>query len=463
MAFHRAALLSSIFLFSNYALAVTVIPLTLAIPRTYKSDTPPASSPKDLLFKLDPSLSKGGVQNVVASSYSMYEDNINETSGVYAAQDSVIRGAIDASAKHQHLVLRPDDIWYTILTQLGFYMREHKDDQLLPPKNDGWGVIMIPAMGEWVDWVSQQRSRAAWVLDWLKPNTTTLPVRSMGTRGMGEEMMAKEHSAVFMAASTPSHEAIEPFSCRNGIPSVTLLGDKADWIQLSSKVRKMETGALGVEPSLYALSLRPLVNRFLLTFDIPHDPAIRLFWNDMITATPLQPLCQTTDKVTGWINGFHFWDPLGNILLPQIIIPSTSSSSSSSNNNNNNNTSSNNTTATPSSNNTTATSSSTNDNNTFQIDNIGYPNRKTKDLPTALGNLRSCISMDSPWAAYTKTTVGMMAKRIKKGVPEAYKAAMREAGAVLLAEVAESDHSILQAEPVWFSHSELFDYFTLLS
>jgi hypothetical protein len=46
----------------------------------------------------------------------------------------------------------------------------------------------------------------------------------------------------------------------------------------------------------------------------------------------------------------------------------------------------------------------------------------------------------------------MMAKSIKKGIPEGYSKAMQMAGFFLPPPVLESDHSILQAEPVWFEH-----------
>jgi hypothetical protein len=135
----------------------------------------------------------------------------------------------------------------------------------------------------------------------------------------------------------------------------------------------------------------------------------------MITATPRQPLCQTTDIITGWINGFHFWDGTGNLLSSNPFPQSTS-------------------------------------NDTVRIDNIPYPWRKTNDLPTAYSAIRSCISQDSPWAAHDKTTVGMMAKSIKKGIPEGYKKAMQMAGFILPPTVVDADHSILQPEPVWITH-----------
>jgi hypothetical protein len=136
----------------------------------------------------------------------------------------------------------------------------------------------------------------------------------------------------------------------------------------------------------------------------------------MITATPRQLLCHTTDIVTGWINGFHFWDANGDVLLPKLSSQATA-------------------------------------NDTVRLDNVPYPWRKLNELPTAYSGLRACMSMDSPWAIYDKMSVGMMAKKIKSGIPEGYSKAMQMAELFLPSKVVESDHSILQPEPVWIEHS----------
>lgn len=85
--------------------------------------------------------------------------------------------------------------------------------------------------------------------------------------------------AVLMAFSLPSSEPIPSFSCDNGIPSISLLGAKEDWVHLASKLIQMEKGIFGKEPALCTLILHPILNRFIATFDNPNDPAIRLFWN----------------------------------------------------------------------------------------------------------------------------------------------------------------------------------------
>jgi hypothetical protein len=179
----------------------------------------------------------------------------------------------------------------------------------------------------------------------------------------------------------------------------------------------MEKRTFGNEPYSYARTLRPLLTRFIATFDTPNDPAIRLFWSDMVTATPQRPLCQTTDIVTGWINGFHFWDGAGN---PLSSAPSWSTS-----------------------------------NDVINYDSIIYPGRKTKDLPTAYSEITTCTSGDTPWEAEEHILVGMVAKTIRKGEPEDYRTAMKMAGFILPPTVTSNDHSILQPQPAWISHLKL--------
>jgi hypothetical protein len=74
----------------------------------------------------------------------------NWNNNIYEGQDSFVRGAIDASSKHQHLALRPDDVWYTDLTQLSFYMRKNKYDKLVQDIWNNSGGKAPPRSSEWV-------------------------------------------------------------------------------------------------------------------------------------------------------------------------------------------------------------------------------------------------------------------------------------------------------------------------
>lgn len=402
--------------------AVTVIPLTQNLPTRYQNDAKAASSDIDLLHKINPNMSSRPIV-LTQSIFSMSTDRkgINAASNIYEGQDSVVRGAIDAGANNQHLVLRPDDVWFTILTQLSYYVvknrknLEGKWEDLpgkIPPRILGWGFLNFGS-DFWPIYLFQKRDKTNWLLDWVKPNFKSLPNRTMGTQQAGNDMMA---TAIFMAKSVPSFEPMAPFPCRNGIPSITLLGSQSDWMALASKLTQMETGALGIEPRLYAGNLRPILSRFIATFDRPNDPAIRLFWNDIVTLTVRQPLCQQTNVVTGWINGLHFWDGAGNVLLTSQLLEAQGI------------------------------------NSTAHLDTVIYPARRTQDLPTAYSELDGCEFWDGPSSVWNKLVVGMLARNITSGTPEGYKKAVEQAGFSLPLAVANSDHSMLQPQPIWIFH-----------
>jgi hypothetical protein len=239
----RAAIFYS--LIHHHTITVTVIPLTLNLPRPYESNALPVRNDSDLLYKLDPGFAaKEGTTNVViGSNYGVggrLRYDTNWTNNIYEEQDSFVRGTVDASAKHQHLSLRPDDVWYTALTQLSFYMRKHKDDKVIqdiwnsldgktPPRVSEW-ILISSIMHQWTTLRFQERDRTNWLHDWVRPDFgDLLPKRKFGTQSSGDKMMA---DAIFMASSIPSFERIAPFPCQNGIPSITLLGTKTDWIKL---------------------------------------------------------------------------------------------------------------------------------------------------------------------------------------------------------------------------------------
>jgi hypothetical protein len=129
----------------------------------------------------------------------------------------------------------------------------------------------------------------------------------------------------------------------------------------------------------------------------------------MVIHTPHQKLCRNTDIVTGWMNAFHFWDPSGNIL-------------------------------------------SSFPNSTLLIDKIPYPQRKLTSLPTAIGDIRSCTSGDTPWASFDHNNAGMLAKIIKPGIPDGYEETMKKVGFFLPNHIRKEDHSILSPEPIWLTH-----------
>lgn len=54
-------------------------------------------------------------------------DNLSVDDAICPSSGSFVRGAIEAWARHLHLVLRPEDIWFAILVQINFYMEANAE------------------------------------------------------------------------------------------------------------------------------------------------------------------------------------------------------------------------------------------------------------------------------------------------------------------------------------------------
>jgi hypothetical protein len=413
MAIFRALLLYM--LLFDCIFAVTVIPLTLNLPKPYESSAAPSVNESDLFSKFHAGTGRSN-EPIISNVWLLGHENSSAENNIYASHDSFIRGAVDASAKHQHLMIQPEDVWLTILKQLGSYMRRHKDDKEVSEKWDNYEGkqtlpdLFFPNLGTWTELQFLIRNKTNWLRDWVQPNFSTIGQESMGVGMMARALMMAS-SSLPPLSSPPSllGEELASFPCKNGIPSITLIGTQADWRNLLGKLDRL--GDFGKEPTQYSRILRPILSRFVTTFEKPNDTGIRLFWSDIVTATPRQKLCNTTDLVTGWINAFHYWDGAGNLVSNAGVSGEA-----------------------------------------LQLDGITYSRRYSKDIPISYSHLGMCLAGDRAGYGSTETLLGMLAKSIKKGVPQDYAKALKLAGFRLPMSVVESDHSILRPFPVWMTY-----------
>jgi len=93
-----------------------------------------------------------------------------------------------------------------------------------------------------------------------------------------------------------------------GIPSVTLLGVKEDWQTLLESLEKLRV--LGNEPTQFYALLKPVLTRFVRTFDDPESDNIEDFWSRIAHES-----CGSgSHRISGWITAFSFWDQDGKSL-----------------------------------------------------------------------------------------------------------------------------------------------------
>jgi hypothetical protein len=404
--------------FCYCALAVTVIPWNLNLPKQYEGSTQPVASERDMLFLGGSPF--GLVRNASKTQIIMSSHRgINASAGIHPSQDSFVRGTIDAWAQHQHLVVRPEDVWFTIMVQMNFYMTKHADDKEVREKfvnHQGKekilvvGTVLYDVIKQF-QFEIQKRVKTSWLLDWIQPKFST------STEHDG--MMA---NVLMMGLMKSYFEFYASVVC--GIPSITLLGTQKDWERLLAKLDRMPE--FGAEAEQYSKNLRPVLSRFVRTFEAPEDPEIRKFWGDIVATKSRTQGCSGVLLVTGWINGFHHWDSSGNLLPSWRDNPSQMARAGEQNEAN------------------------------AVLDGIVYPWRKTKDFP--VGHATVPINLDLDGSGRFKPgelAAGMMGKNITKGIPEGYAAAMQKVKFELPASVSDSQHGIIQPVSAWFLYWEV--------
>src|ERR1700743_35541 len=103
---------------------VTIIPADVTEPKEFHGQSP-VTSAHDLVSASASTVLQRKDFSVVLSSL----PQLNTSDGIRSSSDSFVRGAIEAWAGHQHLVIRPEHVWFSILVQMNFYMTKHADDE----------------------------------------------------------------------------------------------------------------------------------------------------------------------------------------------------------------------------------------------------------------------------------------------------------------------------------------------
>ena len=97
-------------------------------------------------------------------------------------------------------------------------------------------------------------------------------------------------------------------SLKCGIQSVTLLGERDDWVSMVTKLDKIPQ--LGAESAKFAQLLRPVLERFVASFDAPSSPQTVRFWN----ACADEWAGSGPHYLSGWVTAFCFWSNEGRSL-----------------------------------------------------------------------------------------------------------------------------------------------------
>lgn len=225
-----------------------------------------------------------------------------------ASKNGFVWAAIRAYSSHHHLTIRPEDVWFAILTQVGFYINanaeslraffvEHEGQKELEVIDHGTlDSANFGAFAEQMTHMIAKNVKDPELRDWVMPSFTTTTESDVAVA-----------SVLFMGAMQKYFKYTFTVCC--GIPSVTVLGEIEDWETMLARLDKLEQ--LGEEPKQFADMLRPILNNIILSFTEPSSPVVQKFWNSVAD----EQSGSGFHIYSGWIAAFCFWDVEGKAQL----------------------------------------------------------------------------------------------------------------------------------------------------
>ncbi|PTB37321.1 uncharacterized protein TrAFT101_011053 [Trichoderma asperellum] len=223
--------------------------------------------------------------------------------------NGLIEGIIRAFQQDLHLVLRPDDIWLAITTQLSFYINAHAEKlRHLFVTHEGKEQLVVKLLSQTMETLNVAHAAVLFsqliqknVVDpelekFLMPNFSTSTSTDISVAAM-----------VMMATTKEYFDFITEVGC--GFPSVTLLGEREDWVNLLERLPKLAT--FGDEPEEWSKLLAKVTEKMIETYDHADDQTTKDFWMKAVHKAGWEGSGQGLESLSGWLTAFCFWDGQG--------------------------------------------------------------------------------------------------------------------------------------------------------
>ncbi|KAL2186977.1 hypothetical protein L209DRAFT_779107 [Thermothelomyces heterothallicus CBS 203.75] len=197
--------------------------------------------------------------------------------------DSFVRGAVQAWGEHLYLAVWPDEVWLTILVQVNFYMISHAEEICsLFVDHEGREEIYDEI---------QKRVKTDWLLDWIVPDFSTTTE---------SDVMAA--NVLMMGLTQAYFQYVGKQVC--GIPSVTLLGERAEWDKPLTRLDRLPE---------FAARLRPVLTRISATFDASDAPETRASsgTRSSTAAPPRSAATRPSSSPAGSLPSNYYWNDAG--------------------------------------------------------------------------------------------------------------------------------------------------------
>lgn len=221
-----------------------------------------------------------------------------------------VSSVIKAYNSHHHLRIRPEDVWFAVLTQLSFYINAHAEELrgkfVAHEGKKELEVKFVSGSRYTIDYgVFAKIMTLEIEKNIVDPDLREWALPAFSTTTDNDLVVA---SVLLMGVVQKYFSYKCCIMC--GLPSVTLLGEKDDWEIILKRLDKLQT--FGTEPTQFCALLRPVISRFVKSFDDPTSKEVIDFWQRIahVDAGGSGPT-----YYSGWITAFCFWDKNGKPLL----------------------------------------------------------------------------------------------------------------------------------------------------
>ncbi|PUU76899.1 hypothetical protein B9Z19DRAFT_1087384 [Tuber borchii] len=244
-------------------------------------------------------------RRIVHSSF--HELNAN-TSPIIPYGNGLVNGIIRAFQQDLHLVLRPDDIWLSILTQFSMFVNgnsEHLRTQFVA--HQGKKELAIDIRPQPIGDIDMGRFAQAMTHliqeNVVDPQLRELIMPNFSTTTDDDKSVA---SIVMMGTLQSYFKYSLMAGC--GFPSVTLQGEKSDWEEILLKVQQLSK--YGPLASEWTRLLIPVIQYMIASFTQPTSPHVKSFWLRACHAVGNDGY-GSARTLSGWITAFCFFSEKG--------------------------------------------------------------------------------------------------------------------------------------------------------
>lgn len=236
----------------------------------------------------------------------LLQSSVDGTKDILQMKNGFVQGVLLAYNKHHHLVIRPDDVWIAILSQLNFYINTHSEElrdkfvahegkkkltlvsDATTVEGTDFGNLAVQLSGQIHENI-KDKSLVPWVLPDFSTTTANDTVIC---------------SILIMSVLKSYLEYEVMIMC--GIPSITLEGTQADWQSILNRINKI--AEFGEEPKQWSAMLRAILTRFVHAFDAEGVKKDKDFWERIIHH---QSGGSGPNYISGWMTAFCAWNAKG--------------------------------------------------------------------------------------------------------------------------------------------------------